>query len=432
MFDSRVIGFFDMRKPVYLVRDLDFMRQITIKDFDNFEDHASFIEGTSDTLLGNGLFLLTGKKWRDMRATLSPAFTGSKMRHMFELVTECANDMTKYLINESEKGNPIRWEMKDLFSRYTLDVIASCAFGLKVDSLRDPTNEFFRNGTNCLKFNSFRAAIRLILVRTLPKLMKFFNFDIFPTRIKQFFKSMVLDTMNEREKKIIFRPDMINILMQVRHGALKHENGKTHDDDAGFATVEESNIGKIQVKQSWTDDEIVAQCFLFFAAGFDTASTLMSFLSYELAINPDIQRKLYDEICQVNKELNGGRLTYDILSKLKYLDQVISEGLRKWPPAIFNNRKCTKDFDFVLNGKKIFIERGRPIWIPTFSIHHDPKFFPDPKKFDPERFSDKNKHKIIPGSYIPFGMGPRNCIGEYKNRLFSCLKFRFRMILFEL
>lgn len=59
-----------MWKPVYLARDLDFIRQITIKDFDHFEDHTSFIEGTSDTLLGNGLFLLTGKKWRDMRATL--------------------------------------------------------------------------------------------------------------------------------------------------------------------------------------------------------------------------------------------------------------------------------------------------------------------------------------------------------------------------
>lgn len=189
------------------------------------------------------------------------------MRHMFELVTECANDMTKYLIDEAKQGKPIRWEMKDFFSRYTSDVIANCAFGLKVDSLKDRTNEFFTIGTNSLKFSSFRAAIRLVLIRTLPKLMKLLNFEIFPTQVKQFFKSMVLDTMNEREKKHIFRPDMINILMQVRNGLLKHEIEETHNDDAGFATVEESTIGKAHVKRLWTDDEIIAQCFLFFAAG---------------------------------------------------------------------------------------------------------------------------------------------------------------------
>lgn len=82
---------------------------------------------------------------------------------------------------------------------------------------------------------------------------------------------MVLDTMNEREAQKIYRPDMINILMQVRSGNLKfHNNDESKNDDAGFATADDSNVGKVQVKRKWTDDEIIAQCFLFFAAGFDT------------------------------------------------------------------------------------------------------------------------------------------------------------------
>ncbi|XP_055297251.1 probable cytochrome P450 9f2 [Sitodiplosis mosellana] len=409
--NEKLIGLFDMRVPIYLVRDVDLIQKITKKDFDNFEDHVAFIDSESDTLFGQSLFLMSEQKWREMRATLSPAFTGSKMRHMFELVVECADDMAKYLVSEA-KQKPVRWEMKELFSRYTSDVIASCAFGLKVDSLKDRTNEFFTIGTNSLNFGSFAVAMRMLLIRSMPKLMRAIDFEFFPAHVKHFFKSMVLDTMAEREKKHIVRADMINILMQVRSGNLKHQVEEAHDDDAGFATVKESNIGKGPVKRSWTDDEIVAQCFIFFAAGFDTVSTLMSFLSYELAINQDVQKTLYEEIREVNKTLNGTRLTYDTLSKMKYLDQVISEALRKWPPAIFTTRKCTKDYDLDLDGNKVLIERGNVVFLPICSIHHDSKFYENPEHFDPERFNDENKHKINPGAYLPFGIGPRNCIGS--------------------
>lgn len=118
-----MVGFFDVREPVYFVRDIGLLKQITIKDFDNFEDHVAFIQSDSDTLFGKSLFMLSEKKWRDMRATLSPAFTGKKMRHMFELVVECAEDMAKHLIVEFKQGNSLRWEMKEFFSRYTSDVI---------------------------------------------------------------------------------------------------------------------------------------------------------------------------------------------------------------------------------------------------------------------------------------------------------------------
>lgn len=137
-------------------------------------------------------------------------------------------------------------------------------------------------------------------------------------------------------------------------------------------------------------------------------------MSYELALNQDIQQKVHEEVAEVNGTLKGARLTYDSLSKLKYLDQVISEALRKWPPAIFTNRKCTKDYEIEINGNNVLIERGKAVWIPIYSIHHDPEFYENPKKFDPDRFRDENKDKIIPGSYIPFGIGPRACIGESK------------------
>lgn len=347
-----------------------------------------------------------------MRATLSPAFTGSKMRQMFELVVDCADDMAKYLREEAKQGKLIQWEMKDLFSRYASDVIASCAFGLEVNSLKDPDNEFFVLGKGPLRFSSLQFGLRSLIVRTLPKLASALNIELFPLYVRQFFNSMVIDTMAERKKRQIVRPDMINLLMQVRNGDLNYEKEETQNDDAGFATVKESNIGRVQVKRTWSDDEIVPQCLIFFTAGFESASTLMQFLSYELAINQDIQQILYEEVHGINKELNGARLTYDTLSKMKYMDRVISEALRKWPPAMVAVRKCTKECKLELDGKQIIIEKDKQFWIPIYSIHRDPEIYEDPEKFDPTRFNEENKHKIKTGSYIPFGIGPRNCIGK--------------------
>lgn len=89
---------------------------------------------------------------------------------------------------------------------------------------------------------------------------------------------------------------------------------------------------------------------------------------------------------------------------MKYLDQVISEGLRKWPLALFTERRCTKDHELELEGRKILIEKGKQIWIPIYSIHHDSKIYGNPENFDPERFSEQNKYKIQPGLFIPFGL----------------------------
>lgn len=402
-----------MREPVYLFRDPDLIRQITIKDHTPFfEDHTPFMEDESDSLFAKTLFCLSGMKWREMRANLSPAFTSAKMRNMFELVVECSNEVTKYLVQEATQKRTVRCEMRDLFARYVCDVIASCAFGITIDSLKDPKNEFFTLSTNAVNFNSVKLCLRLLIVRTFPRLSRAFDFEFFPARARKFISSMVLDTMAERQKRNIFRPDLINILMQMRDGSFDRQNDETQFGDAGFATVEESNIGKVKVKRSWTDEELIAQCFLFTVAGIDTTPTVMGLLSYELAINQDIQQKLYKEIREINATLNGGALTYNTLAKMKYMDQVISEALRMWSNAIFTTRKCTKDYEFELDGKKILIESGRNIWLPIHSIHHDAQYYDQPNKFDPEKFNEENKLKIKPGSFIPFGIGPRNCIGE--------------------
>lgn len=100
------------------------------------------------------------------------------------------------------------------------------------------------------------------------------------------------------------------------------------------------------------------------------------------------------------------------VTKLPYLDKVICETLRKYPPLPFLDRVAAGDYK--VPGTDLIIEEGTPVYIPLLGTHYDPEYFPDPTKYDPERFSAENKQKRPFGVYAPFGEGPRNCVG--KNR----------------
>lgn len=159
----------------------------------------------------------------------------------------------------------------------------------------------------------------------------------------------------------------------------------------------------------------MAQCTGFFLAGFNGVSNGQCFLAHELAVNPDIQQRLYEEMRAASKKLDGAPMTYETLQEMKYLDMVVSEMLRRWPLSPAAERMVTKPY--LLKSpydaqKKVHLNVGDGIWIPTYALHMDPQYYPDPEKFDPERFSDENKSFVRGGTYLPFGIGPRNCIGS--------------------
>ncbi|XP_058837433.1 probable cytochrome P450 9f2 [Topomyia yanbarensis] len=434
--DSKIIGFYDLMKPIFMLRDSDLIKRICVKDFDFFTDHTPAMMNSSpdgevggETLFGNSLFALRGQKWRDMRSTLSPAFTGSKMRHMFELVAACARSMADFFHSEAKAGKTLEYEMKDIFSRLGNDVIGTVAFGIEVNSLKDRENEFYIKGKQMVNFQTFTALIKFLLMRSMPRLMHKLGVDFIDSNLTNYFRKMIVDNIKQREVHGIVRNDMIHMLMEVRKGSLKHIKEEQGLNDAGFATAEESSVGKTSHTRIWTENELIAQCFLFFLAGFDTVSTAMTFLTYELTINPDIQNRLYEEILETNQSLNDTALSYEVLQNLKYMDMVVSESLRKWPPNVMSDRFCTKDYKYDDGtGIRFTIEKDQTIWIPTFAIHHDPKYYPNPEKFDPERFNEANRSKIDPGACVPFGVGPRNCIAsrlalmEIKLTLYYLLK----------
>lgn len=142
----------------------------------------------------------------------------------------------------------------------------------------------------------------------------------------------------------------------------------------------------------------------------------MSFCLFEIARNPEVQKKIQDEIDMVLSEDNG-EFTYDNMSKLKYLECVIDEGLRKYPIVPVHFRTASKDYE--LKDMNLTIPKGTGVWIPVLGIQRDPEIYDNPMEFIPERFFDSPNGggKAEGVFYMPFGEGPRACIGTRMGKL---------------
>ncbi|XP_060654528.1 probable cytochrome P450 9h1 [Drosophila nasuta] len=395
----KVYGFYNVREPLFVLRDVEVIKKVGIQDFDYFTNHRPMLPESSGTIFSKCLISLNDDKWREMRNTLTPAFTGSKLKAMFELINECSLEGVRYIENELRNANSldIELEMKDYFERFANDVIASAAFGIKVNSFVDKKNQFYKAGQSVIHFSGL-AMIKIILYSIMPRVMKILPISMFDQRKLDYFKTLIFDAIKYRTENKIIRPDMIHLLMEAKRQFLLQE------------TIPESSTEHAE----FNDDDLLAQCVLFFFVGFEVMSACLSYLTYELCMNPTVQSKLYEEIQSVEQELQGKPLNYNMLSKMKYMELVISELLRLWPPAFSLDRVCGKDIDLLDDNQEVLVKfrKGDIIVIPVIALHRDPEHFPEPELFKPERFLEENKDEIKPFTYLPFGLGPRSCIGN--------------------
>lgn len=172
--------------------------------------------------------------------------------------------------DQIKSGSENVFEFKKLATKFTVDVIATCAFGIEVNSFKNPENEFAKIAATTTNFTNWKTALKLFGFLSFPKLMRALRISLFSREIGDFFELAVKDTMNTRIEKNIIRHDMINLLMEAKKGSLTNDAKVEEKITEGFATVEESHVGRSQVKRVWDDDDLAAQCFVFFFAGFDT------------------------------------------------------------------------------------------------------------------------------------------------------------------
>ncbi|XP_015434757.1 PREDICTED: probable cytochrome P450 6a14 [Dufourea novaeangliae] len=373
-------GIFVRRAPILIVNDLDLIKDILIKDFSLFADRGIQLYPKVEPLCEH-LFNLEEERWRLLRTRLSPVFTSGKIKEMFPLVAECGQHLEKYLEKLVSKGDPV--ECREIAAKYTTDVIGSCAFGIDTNSFSDEDSEFRSMGRQVF-LPTTKSFIKDLCKSFFPSLYKIVGRPLQKLHVTNFFTNVVVDTMNYREQNSIIRPDFINMLMKLKK--------------------DPRNLKSIEL----TDELLTAQAFVFFVAGFETSSSTISHSLYELALNTDIQDKLRKEIRE-NFAQHGETLTYERVKQMKYLDSVFRETLRKYPLLPILMRKVCTNYTF--KGTNITIPKNTNIWIPVYGIHRDPDIYPNPEVFDPERFVEDAVSARHPMSYLPFGDGPRNCIG---------------------
>lgn len=295
-------GMYIFLRPVLVPLDPKFIKLILQKDFNYFMSHGVYHHPKD--IPSMNLFNIEGEKWKDQRAKLTPTFTSGKMKMMFETLMEKALILDKSVERYAEKQEP--FVIKEVLGRFTTDVIASCAFGIECNSLDEPDNIFRQYGKKMLESSTkFRLIARMIL--SWPMVAKF---DLGTSKdITEFFTKLVKDTIKYREDNKVFRKDFMHLLIELKN--------------QGYLTDNSDIKGKITSKQVLTENDIIAQCFIFFFAGFETSSTTMTFALLELSRNQNIQEKLRSEINRV-LDKHGGQITYDAVMEMSYLDQVIN------------------------------------------------------------------------------------------------------------
>ncbi|KAF5290750.1 hypothetical protein FQR65_LT11531 [Abscondita terminalis] len=381
-FDAPCIGMYGLAKPFLLIKDPELIKSILIKDFNIFPNRAFYCNENIDPIISNALLGIEAPQWKDLRKRLSPVFTSGKMKMMMPLMLECGKNLEKY-ITETLNQNI---EMKDVASKYTTDVITSCAFGLNADSF-GPENTDFREHAKLIFSSSPLRILKNVTYVFAPMFVKIFKYSFFNDRASNYFRKIFNDTLQTRENSPVKRNDLVDILNEIK-------NGESSTSNFGNKVI----LG----------DRIFAQAFIFFGAGYETTSSTIAFTLHELSVNINVQEKLRDEIFrEIEKH---GDLSYEAVQNMKYLDMIVSETLRKYSLTPLLHRKAIQDYKF--EGTSLVIDKGTTVLISQEALHWDHKFFPQPEKYDPERFNEVNKHSFPNYVYLPFGDGPRNCIGE--------------------
>ncbi|MCJ8748304.1 hypothetical protein PDJAM_G00163250 [Pangasius djambal] len=221
-----------------------------------------------------------------------------------------------------------------------MDVVTSTAFSVDIDSLNNPKDPFVSNIKKMLKFDLLNPLfLAVALFPFIAPVLEKMDLAFFPTSVTDFFYASLQKIKSERvAKDHKKRVDLMQLMIDSQKSEKDDLNGK------------ETNKGL-------NDHEILSQSMMFIFAGYETSSSTLSFLFYNLASNPETVKKLQEEIDET-----------------------------------FSNKDTV-------------------VLIPTYALHRDTEYWTDPETFNPERFTQENKESIDPYTYMPFGLGPRNCIG---------------------
>uniref|UniRef100_UPI003AAC81AA cytochrome P450 3A40-like isoform X3 n=1 Tax=Centroberyx gerrardi TaxID=166262 RepID=UPI003AAC81AA len=377
-----IFSIFDGRQPVLCITDPAMIKTVLIKEcYSLFTNRRNFrLNGP----LYDAVSIAEDDQWRRIRSVLSPSFTSGRLKEMFDIMKHHSANLVSSMKKKADKDEVL--ELKEFFGPYSMDVVTSTAFSVDIDSLNNPSDPFVTNIKKMLKFDFFNPLFLIIaFFPVLGPVFEKMEFSFFPASVTDFFYAALQKIKSNREaSKQKSRVDFLQLMI---------DSQKDNDSTEG------------EQNQGLSDHEILSQAMIFLFAGYETSSSSLTFLAYNLATNPHIMKRLQEEIDSTFP--NKASVQYQSLMQMEYLDSVINESLRLYPiaPRLERVAKATVE----ING--LVIPKDMVVMVPTWVLHRDPDLWPEPEEFKPERFSKENKETIDPYTYMPFGAGPRNCIG---------------------
>lgn len=287
-------GLYLMWRPAVLAIDLEFVKQVLIKDFNYFQDRGVYYNEKDDPLSAH-LIALDGHKWKTIRTVFTPTFTSGKMKYMYPTMEMVGHRLSTCLSHVITDQKDI--EVSEYLARFTTDVIGTCAFGIECNSLSDPNAEFRKM---CRKiFKEPRHSMKTIfLMAVFRNFCRSMGMKTHTDDVLEFFMSIVKETIEYRESNNVERNDFMDLLIKLR---------EKNDDKS----------------KQLTFNEIAAQVFVFFAAGYETSATAVGYSLYEVAMNPEIQQRARQEIFDVLKRHNG-EFTYAAMMEMTYIECIIN------------------------------------------------------------------------------------------------------------
>uniref|UniRef100_UPI0037E82D22 cytochrome P450 3A27-like isoform X2 n=1 Tax=Semicossyphus pulcher TaxID=241346 RepID=UPI0037E82D22 len=377
---GRLWGAFEFKKPMLVVMEPEMLKTILVKECFTYFTNRRNLRLNGD--IYDSVSILEDGPWRRVRNILTPFFTSGRQKEMFSIMKHHSNKLKASLQPKAHNEEVIT--VKDFFGPYSLDVMASCTFSVDLDTINKPKSPIITHASKLFRIPIFIFIVQGCFPVLLP-LFELMGLSFFSKDSTRFFKKFIEKIREERNgssQKIFgdFLQNMIDTQTDAEH--------KTEKEN-----------------KSLTDHEIISQVTMLVFAGYETSASTLVFLAYSLARNPEVMKRLQEEIDSTFP--NKGPVQYEALMQMEYLDSVVNESLRLYPPAPRLERAAKE----TVKVEGITIPKDMLVMVPVYALHRDPELWPEPEEFRPDRFSKENKQNIQPYSYLPFGAGPRNCIG---------------------
>ncbi|KAG0430425.1 hypothetical protein HPB47_022709, partial [Ixodes persulcatus] len=389
---GNIVGFYNGGTPVLIANDLDLIKKIQVEDFHNFQERGvASVYIRTHQLSSMSLSNSSGARWKSTRRMLTQAFTPSKLRKLRTVMVQCCDAFMENMERLEAEGNG--FEIGGVFRNLSMNITVRCFFGDEAYKALSQEGTGMAVIKQQLGFfvDSLRNGWQTRLIGYFPEYYLLWRWLLI---LRAKFSKLPMDKIRDVMAKIV----------KQRRSAPK--NGQ--EDLLQLMLNETAKGGDMASGRTrlLSDNEIQGNIFFALIDGFETVCTAMSFMAYLLAKHQDVQDRLRTEITASLGE--DGELNLDNIMQIEYMNQVILETLRCYPPlASFITRTCGSDYDY--NGLKI--PSGITVMVPVHRLHRDINLWNNPEAFDPDRFSADNKGSLHPVQFQPFGNGPRKCIG---------------------